>query len=197
VEGDIYGFIILVTIDVRKTGRTLYNEISALGAVHFWQGDRIDDIINRLYLIQTRTNTLVPNKICEEMMRGAFLTCCVKHPDFKQLAMDFSKKTCNLSLDEIHDEIHDEMREHESNIKRKEGTSQGQGRAMQAKETSANDSKDHTMAELKAMILALVKPKEKGRKEQCRNHLKGSCRFGSNCHYLHGPGNNNKSARKS
>ena len=190
VEGDIYGFIKLVTIDVRRTGRTLYNEISALGAVHFRQGDRIDDIINRLYHIQTRTNTLAPDKICEEMMRGAFLTCCAKHPDFKQLAMDFSKKACTLSLDEIHDE----MREHESNIKRKEGAAQGQGRAMQAKEASAND---HTMAELKAMILALVKPKEKGKKEQCRNHLKGACRFGSNCHFLHGSGNNNKSARES
>ena len=91
VEGDIYGFIKLVTIDVRKTGRTLFNEVSALGAVQFRQGDRIDDVINRLYNIQTRTNTLAPNKICEEMMRGAFLTCCSKHADFKQLAMDFSK----------------------------------------------------------------------------------------------------------
>ena len=92
IEGDIYGFIKLVTIDVRKTGRTLFNEVSALGAVQFRQGDRIDDVINRLYNIQTRTNTLAPNKICEEMMRGAFLTCCSKHADFKQLAMDFQRK---------------------------------------------------------------------------------------------------------
>ena len=192
VEGDIYGFIKLVTIDVRKTGRTLFNEVSALGAVQFRQGDRIDDVINRLYNIQTRTNTLAPNKICEEMMRGAFLTCCSRHADFKQLAMDFSKKTCTLTLDEIQDE----MREHESNTKRKEGTAtHTQGRAMQAKETNASDEKGGTVAALKAMILELVKTKEKGKKEVCRNHLKGNCRFGSKCHFLH-TSSGNKGARE-
>ena len=56
---------------------------------------------------------------------------------------------------------------------------------MQAKETNVSDKKGGTVAELKAMIPELVKPKEKGTKEKCRNHLKGNCRFGRKCHFLH------------
>jgi len=181
IEGDIYGFLQLVTIEVRHTGRTLFNEVTLLGTITFRPGKGVDAVINRLHDVQTRANNLSPDKVCDKMLRGAFLSACHRHPDFKQLAVDFSKKSCTLT----YAEIQDEMREHEANSKNRGRSSQDC--VMQAQSSEGNEGK--TAEELKAMIFTLLKGNDKGKKEACRNLAsKGSCRYGNNCHFEHTSG---------
>ena len=183
IEGNVHQLITLVTIDIERNGRSLYRAVAAISTVKFNGGKTVDEVINELNRLQLEANRIKPQAIDDEVVKGCLLSLCSNHSQFKDLARDFSRTDCKLSLDQMIVEL----RQHQAFINTQQRT---QISSANLTETKANEPELQTLV---AMLGEYLKKGGRARKfgqddtntnEVCRNFLRGKCRNPS-CHRLH------------
>ena len=150
--------------------------------IKFDQGKRVDDIINQLHAIQLRANRITPNTVTTDLMRGALLDICSKHPDFKNLAAELSRPSNNHT----YEQICNELREHETN----NNMSNSKPNALNPRAFNLQDLPDGALAALFASFQGQDK-----KKEICRNYLNGICKNDS-CPRIHPAGKEGSKKRE-
>jgi hypothetical protein len=184
VEGDCYGYLRLVLINIIVTGQSRYKSIIALSAIKFGVSTTIADLDNALKEVQAKANRFKIDTIDEDVLKGALLSHAQTHSRYSRLAVDFSKRSSVLT----YDKIIQELKEHEAN-----SAPQHAGPPKQA----ANFTSEDAMTELAAALHAFNKPKTKTSLTQaCRNFAKGKCTRGDRCPYSHSDAKAPKHAAK-